>query len=101
MTEPTPPDDDLTTLRIRIEGFVQSVGFRNFAITEARRLALDGWVRNRFDGTLEILVSGPNADVETFVGLCMRGPAGARVNDIELHKAEPPAEKGFRRRSSF
>jgi acylphosphatase len=101
MTDPNPVDDDLTSLRIRIEGSVQAVGFRNFAITEASRLGLDGWVRNRSDGTLEILASGPNATVETFVGLCMRGPTGARVSDIELHKAEPPTEKGFRRRSSF
>lgn len=94
-------DEDLTTLRLRIEGFVQAVGYRNFAITEAKRLSLDGWVRNRFDGTVEILVSGPNAAVETFVGLCMRGPSSARVSNVEMHKAEPPAEKGFRRRSSF
>jgi len=94
-------DEDLTSLRLRIEGFVQAVGYRNFAMTEAKRLSLDGWVRNRFDGTVEILVSGPNAAVETFVGLCMRGPSSARVTDVEMHKAEPPAEKGFRRRSSF
>lgn len=94
-------DEELTTLRLKIEGFVQAVGYRNFAMTEARRLALDGWVRNRFDGTVEILVSGPNAAVETFVGLCMRGPSSARVTDVEMHKAEPPAEKGFRRRSSL
>jgi len=94
-------DEDLTSLRLRIEGFVQAVGYRNFAMTEAKRLSLDGWVRNRFDGTVEILVSGPNAAVETFVGLCMRGPSSARVSDVEMHKAEPPAEKGFRRRSSL
>src|SRR5438046_2816606 len=48
-----------TTLRLRIEGFVQAVGYRNFMITEATRLGLDGWVRNRSDGTVEALVSGP------------------------------------------
>ena len=94
-------DDDITSLRLKIEGFVQSVGYRHFAITEARRLGLDGWVRNCFDGTVEVLVSGPNATVETFVGLCMRGPTGARVTDVELHRAEPPTEKGFKRATSF
>jgi acylphosphatase len=93
-------DDDLTTLRLKIEGFVQSVGYRNFAIEEARRLSLDGWIRNCFDGTVEALVSGPTKDVETFVGLCMRGPTGSRVTNVELHRAEPPEEKGFRRLSS-
>lgn len=93
--------DDLTHMRLKIEGFVQSVGFRNFAITEAKRLSLDGWVRNRFDGTVEILISGPNAEVEKFIGLMMKGPIGARVTDVELHRAEPPSEKGFKRRPSY
>ena len=94
-------DDDLTSLRLRIEGFVQSVGYRNYAIQEARRLRLDGWVRNRFDGTVEVLISGPNKDVETFVGLCIKGPPGARVENVELHRAEPPENKGFNRRPSL
>lgn len=94
-------DERPTALRLKVEGVVQSVGYRNFAMTEARRLSLNGWVRNRFDGTVEILVSGPNAAVETFVGLCMRGPSSARVTNVDIHKAEPPAEPGFRRRSSL
>jgi acylphosphatase len=93
--------DDLTHLRLRIEGFVQAVGYRNFVIGEATRLGVDGWIRNRADGTVEVLVSGPNAPVETLVGLCMKGPPGATVRDVEMHKAEAPAEKGFRRRPSL
>lgn len=88
-------DNDLTSLRVKIEGFVQGVGYRHFAITEARRLGLDGWVRNVFDGTVELLVSGPNAPVEEFIGCCMRGPSGAKVTNLELHRADPPARKGF------
>jgi acylphosphatase len=94
-------DDDLTSLLLRIEGFVQSVGYRHFAISEARRLALDGWVRNCADGTVEVLISGPTKAVETFVGQCMRGPPGSRVNNVELHRAEPPEEKGFHRQRSL
>ncbi len=93
-------DDDLTTLRLRIEGFVQAVGYRNFVILEAQRLGLDGWVRNRTDGTVEALASGSTKAVETFVAACMRGPDGSRVKNVELHKAEPPAERGFHRRPS-
>jgi len=93
-------ESELTSLRLRVEGFVQAVGYRNFAIIEAGRLGLDGWVRNRSDGTVEILISGPTRTVEEFVGAAMRGPAGSRVKNVELHKAEPPAEKGFHRRSS-
>ena len=94
-------ETDFTHLRLRIEGAVQAVGYRNFVITEATRLGVDGWIRNRSDGTVEALVSGPNAAVETLVGLCMRGPPGARVGNVEMHKAEPPAEKGFHGRPTF
>jgi len=92
--------DDITSLRLRIEGYVQAVGFRNFAIIEARRLGLDGWVRNRNDGTVETLISGDTKKVEAFVAAAMRGPEGSKVDNVELHRAEPPAEKGFHRRPS-
>jgi acylphosphatase len=88
-------DDDLTTLRLRIEGSVQAVGYRYFAVEEARKLELDGWIRNRSDGTVEALVSGSTSAVEAFVAACMRGPPGARVTNVDLHKANPPKEPGF------
>jgi acylphosphatase len=93
-------DDDLTALRLRIDGFVQAVGYRNFVIAEARKLGLDGWIRNRSDGTVEALVSGETKAVEAMVAACMRGPDGSRVKNVELHNSEPPAEKGFHRRPS-
>jgi len=92
---------EITSLRLRIEGFVQGVGYRAFAAAEARRLGLTGWVRNRSGGTVEALVSGDTKDVEAFVAACMRGPAGARVENVELHNAEPPAEQGFRQRPTL
>jgi len=94
-------DDELTTLRVRIEGLVQGVGFRNFVILEARKLGLDGWVRNRSDRTIEALVSGSTKAVESFVAACMKGPAGCLVKNIDLFKEEPPAEKGFRQRPTL
>lgn len=94
------PDDDLTTLRLRIEGAVQAVGYRYFAVEEARKLGLDGWIRNRSDGTVEALASGSTSAVEAFVAVCMRGPPGARVTNVDLHKADPPNEHGFRTRAT-
>lgn len=94
-------DNDLTTLRLRIEGFVQAVGYRHYAITEATKLDLDGWIRNRSDGTVEAVVSGGTKAVELFVQACVKGPAGSRVDNIELGPAEPLTEKGFRRRPSL
>jgi acylphosphatase len=92
--------DEITSLRFRIEGFVQAVGYRNFVIDEARRLGLDGWIRNRSDGTVEALASGETKKIEALAQACMRGPPGSRVTSVEMHNAEPPEEKGFRRRPS-
>ncbi|HEX3666091.1 MAG TPA: acylphosphatase [Rhizomicrobium sp.] len=94
-------ETEITSLRLRIEGFVQAVGYRNFAIEEARRLGIDGWIRNRSDGTVEALASGDTKTVEAFVTVCMLGPPGSRVRNIDLHKAEPPADRGFHRRPSL
>jgi acylphosphatase len=94
-------DDDLTALRFRIEGFVQAVGYRNYLIAEATKLGLDGWVRNRSDGTVEALASGPTKAIEAFFTVCARGPEGSRVANVEMHSADPPAEKGFKRRPSL
>jgi acylphosphatase len=93
-------DDDVTTLRLRIEGSVQGIGYRFFAVDEARKLGLDGWIRNRSDGSVEALVSGPTKAVEAFVATCMRGPPGARVSNVDMHTADPPAERGFRTRAT-
>ena len=92
--------DERTSLKLRIEGLVQGVGYRAFAAEEARRLGLDGWVRNRSDGTVEALVSGDTEKVEDFVAACGRGPHGARVSSIDLNKAEAPDETGFRFRAT-
>ena len=94
-------DEELTTLRLRIEGSVQAVGYRYFAAEEARKLGLDGWIRNRSDGTVEALASGSTNAVEAFVAACMRGPPGARVTNVDLHSADPPAESGFHTRPTL
>src|SRR4029079_13549542 len=102
----TPPrekcvSDDITSLRVHVHGFVQGVGFRDFLMMAAQQQKLDGWVRNRSDGSVEALVSGPTKAVEAFVASATKGPHGARVTAVDLHNSEPPAEKGFIRRPSL
>lgn len=94
-------EEEIVSLLFRIEGSVQAVGYRNFVIEEAGKLGLDGWIRNRSDGTVEALASGPTKAIEAFFTVCARGPAGSRVANVEMKKAEPPAEKGFTRRPSI
>ncbi len=92
--------DDTSAMRLRIEGRVQAVGYRNFVIAEARRLGLDGWVRNRADGSVEVLASGETKAVEALIAACARGPEGSQIKHIDLESVAPPEEKGFHRRPS-
>jgi acylphosphatase len=92
---------EITSLRLRIEGHVQAVGYRNFMIEEARKLGVDGWVRNRSDGSVEALVSGETKAVEALIAACARGPEGTRIKHIDMETVETPAEKGFSRRPSL
>ena len=87
--------DDITSLRVRVEGIVQGVGFRDFLLMAAVRNKLDGWVRNRADGSVEALISGPTKAVEAFVGAATQGPRGAKVSAVDLHNSQPPVAKGF------
>lgn len=86
---------ELTTMRVRVEGTVQGVGFRAYSVRQALALNLKGWVRNRADGAMEALVSGQVKDVERFVQACMKGPEGARVKNIDLVSDADPGSEGF------
>jgi acylphosphatase len=92
--------DDITTMNIRIEGQVQGCGFRDFAVREADARKLKGWVRNRSDGSLEAVASGPTKEVEAFIAVCMKGPHGARVTALNLEPVGVPETLGFIRRPS-
>jgi acylphosphatase len=74
---------DRIAVRLTIRGRVQGVGFRWWARGEARRLGLDGWVRNRADGSVELLAAGPAEAIAELENLCRRGPPSARVTSIE------------------
>ena len=76
-------------VRLMIRGRVQAVGYRQWAVSEAIRLGLAGWVRNRVDGTVEAVASGDAAAVEQFVAACRQGPSLARVTAIDVAPADP------------
>jgi acylphosphatase len=67
-----------------LRGSVQGVSFRWFARREASRLGLFGWVRNRFDGRVEVVAEGDRATLEIFCGVLRRGPLLAKVEDVEV-----------------
>jgi acylphosphatase len=90
----------VTAIRIVIHGRVQGVWFRAWTMQEARRRRLDGWVRNRSDGTVEAVFSGPQSVVDEMVAACREGPTMARVVHIDRHPHDGAVEPGFRQRST-
>jgi acylphosphatase len=71
------------TLHLMIEGRVQGVGYRQWFSRQAQALGLTGWVRNRADGRVEAMVSGPSEKVEELLEASRRGPRMAVVSKIE------------------
>ena len=76
------------TIRLRIRGRVQGVGFRFFVQREAERRGVTGWVRNRRDGSVEAVAQGPAEAVDALVEACRHGPPSARVTDVQESAAE-------------
>ena len=87
---------DRKAVRVRIEGRVQGVGFRYWAIERAASLALDGWVRNRRDGGVEAVFAGPADAVADMLRRCRQGPMFARVDHLTEEPETDPVEPGFR-----
>ncbi len=83
-------------VRLRIQGRVQGVGYRDWSAGQARRLGLDGWVRNRADGAVEMALSGPDEVVDGMVDRCRRGPSAAQVSRVDVADESGPIEPGFR-----
>jgi acylphosphatase len=84
-----------TVLLVTIRGRVQGVGYRAWVEYQAMACGLEGWVRNRRDGSVEALFAGPGKAVAEMVALCRHGPPAARV-DAVLN--EPAGEDQLRLR---
>jgi acylphosphatase len=68
---------------IVVRGRVQGVGYRAFVEDEAHQRGLQGWVRNRRDGSVEAVFAGPQAEVESVIDACRRGPFSASVSALD------------------
>lgn len=86
--------------RLRITGRVQGVGFRYAMQDEAARRGVNGWVRNRSDGSVEALLQGEAGAVETLTAWARRGPPGARVTEVKVAAGEETACSGFELRAT-
>lgn len=81
----------------RVRGRVQGVGFRWFVEKEAATLGIAGWVRNRSDGSVEILAQGTREQVFALRAKLHEGPRAARVDEVEEFESQPQQDmKKFR-----
>jgi acylphosphatase len=77
--------------QVTITGRVQGVGYRAWVEHRAKAHALEGWVRNRRDGSVEALFAGPPDVVSNMIAVCRRGPSTARVDAVREEAANPDA----------
>jgi acylphosphatase len=91
----------LKCVRLRITGRVQGVWYRGWTIAEARELGLDGWVRNRRDGSVEVVVSGPPERVDELIARCRIGPASAAVERVHVTPESEPVARGFHQKPTM
>jgi acylphosphatase len=84
-----------TTLRVRISGTVQGVGFRAWTRAQAEDLRLRGWVQNEPDGTVTAVIAGNEAQVMRMLAQLRAGPPGADVDDVTHEPADMPVGSGF------
>jgi acylphosphatase len=83
--------------RFIVRGRVQRVGFRFFIEDAAEREGILGYVRNQHDGSVEVVAEGDSAALQRFEMAVRRGPAGARVDEVETLEVEPSSRfTGFR-----
>ena len=85
----------MRTVRLHIAGRVQGVGYRMWAERTAAGLGLRGWVRNRRDGTVEILAIGDDAEIATMIEACRQGPAAAQVREVTVSDDAEECGAGF------
>jgi len=88
--------DRTKTVRVVISGRVQGVWYRSWTVQEAEKRGLDGWVRNRTDGTVEAVFHGPAQAVDEMLGVCFDGPPAADVSNVTAVPCEQPVGPGFR-----
>ncbi|MBF0408618.1 MAG: acylphosphatase [Candidatus Riflebacteria bacterium] len=67
-----------------IKGDVQGVGFRAFARRNAQKLGVCGWVKNRIDEAVEIVVEGTREAVDEMVKLMRSGPNFSHITELEF-----------------
>ena len=84
-----------TRRTVVVRGRVQGVFFRSSTKKQARAVGVEGWIRNRPDGSVEAVFEGAPEAVEALVAWCRQGPRSARVDDVQVSQEPAAGLKGF------
>jgi acylphosphatase len=82
------PVNELIARRLVVRGRVQGVGYRKYIEYKAAQLGINGWVRNRLDGSVEAVVQGSLAAIAEIIECAKRGPRAAEVSAVEISNCE-------------
>lgn len=85
----------MPAIRLIVHGRVQGVSYRKWTVSTASAKGLSGWVRNRRDGTVEMVLSGEEATLADMQNACKKGPVLARVDKVEASPWEESVTAGF------
>jgi acylphosphatase len=77
-------DEGIIQLHAIVDGRVQGVGFRYFVKNAAEERNLTGWVRNKWDGRVEVLAEGNQSDLQDLLDALRRGPRSAYVSEVKV-----------------
>lgn len=83
------PNPSLHTRRYVVRGRVQGVGFRWYVESAASVIGVTGWVRNNYDGSVEVLATGSREQLSALRRKLQEGPRAARVDDVDESEAQP------------
>lgn len=85
----------MAAYRFVVQGRVQGVGYRYFALRQAEALGLTGFARNRADGAVEVVAEGDEGALGDFESSLREGPAFSEVASVERERIEPRGDAGF------
>ena len=88
-------DEERRAVHVVITGRVQGVWFRAWTEEMANGLELDGWVRNRRDGSVEAVFAGAPENLERMLKACWQGPELASVENVEVSQHDEDPAPGF------
>ena len=85
----------MRTVKVRVEGIVQGVGFRYYTYRIAKRYGVKGYVKNMPDGSVEVVAEGDEKKLERFLQEVARGPSSAVVTNVSVEDIDPVGFRNF------